>query len=130
MVCGTTASVPGISHEKLSSSKIPLWLNLRGIPMELFTNEGISHIASGVGVSLLMNKATELKNRLSFARFSIEVDLIATLPSSINVEIEDFGGLEVVVDYPLKPKFCTICREIGHGDKFCHNSKEVWKPIQ
>lgn len=35
--------------------------------MEIFINEGISFIASGVGVPLSMDKAIELRNRLSFA---------------------------------------------------------------
>src|SRR4051812_10014666 len=93
---------PGISLEKFDSRKLPLWVNLRGVPMELFTKEGISHIASGIGVPLFMDKATEMRSRLYFARVCVEVDQTVVLPSTIPVEIEDFGCFDVHVEYPWK----------------------------
>lgn len=54
-------------YSKKNFFKYPLWINLKGIPMELLKNEGISHIASGVGIPLFLDKATELRKRLSFA---------------------------------------------------------------
>lgn len=79
--------VPGISLEKLSSTKNPLWIKLKCIPVELFTSEGISHITSAVGVPLFMDKAIELRTKLSFARVCVEVEHDVLLPSSIHVEI-------------------------------------------
>lgn len=38
--------MPRISLEKFSTSKFPIWINLRGLPMEFFTKEGINHIPS------------------------------------------------------------------------------------
>lgn len=64
---------PDISLERFSLSKIPLWINLRSTPMELFTNEGFNHIASAVGIPLFMDKATELRDRLSFAKVCVEI---------------------------------------------------------
>lgn len=77
-----------------------------------------------------MDKATELRNMLSFARVCVEVDLNASLPSSIHVDIEDFGGIELKAECPWKPKYCSICKELGHGNQFSPNSKDVWKPVQ
>lgn len=101
--------VPGISLEKISSSKTPLWINIKGIPMELFTNEGINHIASGMGFPLFMDKDTELRNRLSFAHICVEGDQNAIVPSSIHMDIEYFGSVEVIVEYPWKPTLCSMC---------------------
>lgn len=81
---------PGISLEKFSFSTVLLGINIRGLPMVLFTNDGISHIASGVEIPLFMDKATELRTRISFARVCIEVAQGAPLSSSIQVEIKDF----------------------------------------
>lgn len=120
----------GITFDKISSSKIPLWIILKGIPMELFTIEGINLIANGVGVPLFMDKATELRRRLSFARVCVEVDLANSLPSSVQVDIEDFGGIKVTVEYPWRPRYCSICKGLDHSDRFCPNSKEVWRPVQ
>lgn len=95
--------------------------------MELFTNNGISHIASGVGVPLFMDKATQLITRLSFARVYVEVAQDSSLPSSIQVEIEGFRSMEVTVEYPWKSMFCTVCKLARHEDCNCKNSKKVWR---
>lgn len=80
--------------------------------MELFANEEISHITSGVGVPLSMDKATKMRNRLSFARICVEVDREASLPSSIHVDIEDFGSIEVSVIYPWRPRTGLFVRNL------------------
>lgn len=121
--------VAGISPEALSSSKIPIWINLKGIPMELFTSHGISHIASGVGFPLFMDKATEMRNRLSFAKVCVEVKKGASLPSSIHVDIEGFGSVDVTVIYPWKPKYCSICKRTGHEASVCRNYTKEWRPV-
>lgn len=109
--------------EKFSSSKIPLWINFHGIPMELFTNEAISRIASVVDIPLLMDRATKLCNRLSFARVCVEISQEASLPASIHVDIEYFGNIEVVVKYPWRPLFCSLCKESSHHDIDCKSFK-------
>lgn len=76
--------------------------------MELFTNDGISHIVSNVVISLLMDKAAEIRNRLSFARICVEVDKDAFFPSSIYGNIKGFGSIEVAAVYPWKPRHCSI----------------------
>lgn len=84
--------------------------------MELITNEGISHIASGVGMPLFMDKATKLRKRLPFARVCVEIVPNASLPSTIQVNNEDFGSIEVQVEYPWRPKICRLCNQSGHVD--------------
>lgn len=121
--------VPGISSEKFFSSKIHTWINLKGIPMELFANEGISHITNVVGVPLFMDKTTELRNRLSFALVFVEISHDDPLPSSIHVDIEDFGSIEITVEYPWKPQICAICKQTGPKDRSCKNVKRVWRPM-
>lgn len=49
----------GLVLEKLTLDKFPLWVVLRGIPLELFTPEGLSCIASAIGTPLCLDKATE-----------------------------------------------------------------------
>lgn len=44
--------------EKLSFQKFPLWIKLWNVPLELFTIDGISCIASAVGTPLYMDRAT------------------------------------------------------------------------
>lgn len=97
--------------------------------MELFTNEGIRHTASGIGVPLFVNKATKLRKHLSFARVCIEVEQDAPLSPIIQVDIEDFGTIQIRVDYPCKPKHCSFCKKSGHTEKNCKNFWEEWRPV-
>lgn len=95
--------------------------------MELFTTEGIIHIASGMGVPLFMDKTTEWISRLSFARVCVEIDQHAQLPSIIPVMIEDFGNLEVKVEYAWRPRVCSLCNQ--SVDKNYKTFRKVWSPV-
>lgn len=44
---------------KFSVLKIPTWIKLFNVPMELFTTNGLSHVGSAVGNPLYLEKATE-----------------------------------------------------------------------
>lgn len=120
--------VPGFNFEKLSTSKIPLWVKLRKVPLELFTCEGLSQISSAIGNPLYLDRATEHRLRVDFARVCIEVDSGEELPSSIEVDIEGVGKVDIIVEYPWKPTVCAICKKFGHHDQTCTGVKEVWKP--
>lgn len=87
--------------------------------MELFTNEGIRRIASAVGVPRFMDRAIELRNRHSFARVCAETSQEASLPSSIHVDIEDFDSIDIVVEYPWRPLFCSLCKESCRNERNC-----------
>lgn len=50
---------PRSSVNKVSMQKFSLWIKLWNVPMELFSKDGISHIASAVGYPLYMDKATK-----------------------------------------------------------------------
>jgi len=39
--------------------KLPLWVNLYGVPLEVWNVQGLSELASGIGVPLALDRATE-----------------------------------------------------------------------
>lgn len=49
------------------------------------------------------------------------------MPDTILVDIEGFGQIKVSAEYAWKPLICTLCKSMGHTDKFCKAFKE-WKP--
>lgn len=110
---------PGFSKEKLSTTKFPLWIVLHGVPMELFTKKGLAHIASAVGVPLYLDKSTELCRYVDIAKVCIEVKRENPLPSSIDVNVEGVGLLEIMVEYAWKPVVCSFCSGFGHSDQNC-----------
>lgn len=77
--------------------------------MELFTTEGISHVASVVGIPLYMDKATETRRRVQFAKACVEIGLEDEFPESIILDIEDIGQTTVYIEYPWRPVVCSIC---------------------
>lgn len=93
--------------------------------MELLTSDGISHITSVVGYPLYMDKATEHRYRIQFARVCVEVGHEDEYPYSNIVEIESVGEIVVHVEYPWKPKACSVCGRFGHGDLSCTSVKKV-----
>lgn len=67
--------------------------------MELFTPEGLAHIASTVGIPLYLDKFTEQCRRIDIAKVCVEVTKYDHLPSSIEVNIEGMDQLCIAVDY-------------------------------
>lgn len=117
----------GLILDKLSLHKFPLWIALRGVPLELFTPEGLSCIASAVGNPLCLDKATEQRRRVNFARICVEVSNGDVLPDQINVNIETLGKRVINVEYAWKPEFCSLCKYFGHRENNCQ-AKEEWRP--
>lgn len=118
---------PGLVLDKLSLKKFPIWIALRGVPLELFTPEGLSCIASAVGVPLSLDKATEQRRRVQFARVCVEISCGDLLPDQILVEIETLGQRIISVEYAWKPAFCTLCKNYGHHISSCKGVRDEWR---
>lgn len=63
----------GLSVDKLSTTSFPIWLKLLNTPLNFFSNEGIGHIASGVGEHICLDKATEARRRFDYARVCVKI---------------------------------------------------------
>lgn len=93
----------GIKFEDISLDCFPIWVKLWHVPLELFTNERLSRIASAIGELLYMDKATELSRRLNFARVCVEVGCSDDLSDTIPLSIKDVGCFEVKAEYSWRP---------------------------
>ena len=82
----------GLSLAKETLSSIPVWVQLSGIPLEYWSAEGLSHIASAVGIPLYADAATEDCFRVSFARICVEVDASVPLLNSFETEVLQTDG--------------------------------------
>ncbi|KAL7238196.1 hypothetical protein ACSBR2_004317 [Camellia fascicularis] len=79
-------------------AQIPVWLKLFNVPMEYWDFEGLSRIASHIGVPLFMDHLTSSGTRISFARVCVEVNVDSILPHSFFVKCED-EVVEIRVEY-------------------------------
>ncbi|KAL2237638.1 UNVERIFIED_CONTAM: hypothetical protein Sindi_0955500 [Sesamum indicum] len=66
---------PGMVLRKLQHTQVPVWIKLRHLPVELWTDEGLSTVASGVGKPLHPDAITRACTRLDFARVCVMLDV-------------------------------------------------------
>lgn len=110
---------PQMSLEKEQLSKIPIWVQFSSIPLEFWNEEGLSRIASALGVPLYADDMTENCQRLSFARICVEVDVSTELLASVEVVNAAGVSCEIPVKYSWKPTKCSFCKVFGHSDARC-----------
>ncbi|GLT59599.1 hypothetical protein SLA2020_324090 [Shorea laevis] len=123
------ADFKGLQKE---NKKLPIWLKLWGVPMDLFIPEGLGYVASSIGVPLSLEKATEKCAHIEFAKVCVEVDIDVTtsLPKGIIVDDEEGFPSEIVkVEYPWLPVTCTKCHRRGHVSS-AYKGKELVEPIK
>ncbi|KAJ9535295.1 hypothetical protein OSB04_un001607 [Centaurea solstitialis] len=105
--------------------KLPMWVNLYGVPLEIWNVQGLSELASGIGVPLALDRATEERclkqaGRAGFARVLIEVAADRSIPDSISGLIPLLDGRILVrAEYKWKPSRCEHCKVFGHTFAKC-----------
>ncbi|KAL2226580.1 UNVERIFIED_CONTAM: hypothetical protein Sindi_2016700 [Sesamum indicum] len=118
---------PGMAMRKLKHTQAPVWIKLRHLPMEFWTTDGLSTVASGVGKPLYPDAITRACMRLDFARVCVMVDVSQNLPNHVIIMTPDEDGGEtpckVDVEYEWLPKKCLDCMTLGHSTKECPLTK-------
>ncbi|GJY69516.1 ATPase, F1/V1/A1 complex, alpha/beta subunit [Tanacetum coccineum] len=71
---------PIIGMERVDVTKIPVWAKIRDVPLEAWTKEGISALASSLGKPIRMDNITaqnckDGKGRAEYARVLVEFDV-------------------------------------------------------
>lgn len=92
----------------------PTWVILRNVPPQLYSLDGISVIASGIGEPLHTEKSRLDPYNFGNTKIKVEIDLHGVLPAE--VEVRDSAGFSVRVkaEYPSLPPKCCNCGRFGH----------------
>ncbi|KAL0455485.1 UNVERIFIED_CONTAM: hypothetical protein Slati_0887700 [Sesamum latifolium] len=110
-----------------------VWIKLRHLPVELWTIEGLSTVASGIGKPFTRYAITRACTRLDFARVCIMLDISSKLPKHIVIMVPREDGSEtpckVDVEYEWLPLKCTACMTLGHSSKGCPTKKPRQPPV-
>ncbi|KAL2225759.1 UNVERIFIED_CONTAM: hypothetical protein Sindi_3051700 [Sesamum indicum] len=124
----------GMAMRKLKHTQVPVWIKMRHLPLEFWTTEGLSTMASGVGKPLYPDAITRACTRLDFARVCVMIDVTQKLEKHIIIMTPDEDGGEtpckVDIEYEWLPPKCTGCMTLGHSVKECSltNSQKQTKP--
>ncbi|KAK4381825.1 hypothetical protein Sango_2931200 [Sesamum angolense] len=112
---------------RLPIFRSPVWIKLRHLPVELWTTEGLSTVASGIGRPLYPDAITRACTRLDFARVCVMLKVSSKLPKHVVIMMpNELGGesaCKVDVEYEWLPPKCTGCSSLGHNTKECPLSK-------
>ncbi|GKC05519.1 putative receptor-like protein kinase [Tanacetum coccineum] len=120
---------PSIGLSKKEETTIPLWAKMKNIPLEAWTKDGISALASSLGKPLRMDNITAQacvagRGRAEFARVLVEFEVKKGFKEHIDIQYKNkenvvIGTKKVDVEYQWKPDICSHCMVFGHNKKVC-----------
>ncbi|KAL2248510.1 UNVERIFIED_CONTAM: hypothetical protein Sindi_2703300 [Sesamum indicum] len=87
---------PVMVKRKLKHTQVLVWIRLHHLPVELWIEEGLSTVASGVGKPLYLDAITRACTRLDFARVCVMLDISSKLPKHIIMMTPDEDGGEAL----------------------------------
>lgn len=100
-------------------SAMPLWVDIRGVPNDLYSHKGLKCLSKAVGGFVKLHPHTERCVRLDVARILIEVDLHSPLVEKISFKDKQESMKELEVTFPWLPNGCNICQKWGHKGVEC-----------
>lgn len=102
---------------------MPLWIDLKGVPNDLFSHRGLKCISKTVGKFVKIHPNTEKCIRLDVARVLAEVNLHNQLVERVEFKGKKGEQCVIEVKYPWLPPRCSICQGWGHKGSECRNAK-------
>lgn len=110
---------PETARNPTDFSAMPLWVDLKSVPSNLFSDTGLRFLGSITGNFVKLHPNIERCTRLDVACLLVEVNLHKPLIEHIN--FNDSGGqkVDVQVAYPWLPPRCSKCQKRGHLNKAC-----------
>lgn len=123
-----TKWTPRTEEEKQEEEALPMWVHLQGVPLHMYSWEGLSFITSAVGFPDRLHPETVACSNLEIAKVFAKVDISKPLPKEINFTR---NGKEFVVGFhfPWLPSRCKLCDKWGHTTEVCVlKGKEVNLP--
>ncbi|WZZ71302.1 hypothetical protein YC2023_082672 [Brassica napus] len=103
----------------LDLSSMPLWVDLRGVPNNLYSHKGLKCLCKATGKFVKLHPTTEKCVRLDVARVLVKVNLHQELVEKISFQDKEGNLREIEVAYPWLPPWCS-----GHKGQDCL-SKDV-----
>ncbi|KAJ0257515.1 hypothetical protein HA466_0083670 [Hirschfeldia incana] len=107
---------------------MPLWAHFKGIPFDLYTQEGLGRVGDLLGHPIEVDEFTRRMTNINVTHIKCRVDITKPLPKFGELERENGEVVTVSIDYPWVPPICTCCGELGHLQSHCPSG--TWKAKQ
>ncbi|GJW76326.1 retrovirus-related pol polyprotein from transposon TNT 1-94 [Tanacetum coccineum] len=108
---------------------ILIWVKLHDVPLQVFEVDGISLIATFIGIPVMLYSYTSSMcndswGRSNFARCLVEVNSEADLVNVVTISIpsltgDGFTNETIRVEYEWRPSRCDTCKIFGHTIDGC-----------
>ncbi|KAL2231114.1 UNVERIFIED_CONTAM: hypothetical protein Sindi_1705800 [Sesamum indicum] len=116
-----------------ATSQLPISSPTGIFVVELWTNDGLSTVASGIGRPLYLDAITRTCTRLDFACVCVMLDINAKLPKHLIIMSPTEEGGEIAckadVEYKWLPPKCPTCMSLGHAMVDCPSMKAPKPPV-
>lgn len=98
----------------------PTWAVLKNVPPQLYSLDGISVVASGIGDPLHTEKSRLDPYHFGDTKVKVEIDLSQTPPEVVEVRDSQGNSVRINVEYPSLPPKCINYGKFGHLINRCH----------
>ncbi|XP_074270876.1 uncharacterized protein LOC141594786 [Silene latifolia] len=113
---------PYFSFEMERTSIVHVWVLFPDLDPYLWSSSVLSKMSSRIGKPMFADVPTTNKDKLSFARVMIEVDIASNLPLEISLNTP-FGPSTQGIQYEWLPFYCSECGKMGHKKQTCKKNK-------
>ncbi|GAA0185596.1 hypothetical protein LIER_32884 [Lithospermum erythrorhizon] len=96
-------------------TSVPTWVLFHDVPLSVWSESGLSKIASKVGIPMYTDKFTKERTKMSYARCLVDVDV--SKPPVLQFGVKLPGGQRYTqkVTYECYPDYCCDCKTFGHN---------------
>ncbi|KAL0929059.1 hypothetical protein M5K25_000999 [Dendrobium thyrsiflorum] len=115
---------PKFCPKRENLTSVPIWVKIHDLPLVCWNSEGISRIASKIGIPLAVDALTAQRTRLTFARVCVQVSADASYRDEIPISLED-EIFSLKVQYEWKPTPCEHCKSLTHYSASCPSKPET-----
>ncbi|KAL2897076.1 hypothetical protein RDABS01_038859 [Bienertia sinuspersici] len=120
---------PDIELHKENVKTVPIWIRMPNLDLKYWGQGCLHKLGDIIGTTLKVDNVTMNKDRLSYARILVEVELDKELPDYIRFQNEKGLPVQQNIEYEWIPTFCIVCKKYGHPSDKCHKQiKKQWQP--
>lgn len=97
-----------------TSIVVPVWITLPGLPVDLWNAQALAKICSRIGEPLCIDAMTRRKERISYTRVLVEVDIAKELITELPIKLPNGKLREQFVIFENLPNYCTSFHALSH----------------